>query len=220
MELFLCPADIVRRALCFRVVLRSSVHHAVVSDRSLCQFYRYLIETVKFAYVLSMFVFRQLLIFRSPGQRSVTFFVKTIPSHYLCQFYRYLLDALHTHYLCCSPDTYRFWGHQVKGQSDSDRFCENHFRPSLTHTVVSDLYLCQFYRYLTETLHTHYLCLSSDTYRFSGHQVKATVTVFVKTISGHYLCQFYRYLPELLHTLYLCWSSDTYWFWGHQVSYI
>ena len=49
-------------------------------------------------------------------------------------------------------------------------------------------------------------------------KVKASVTVFVKTISSHYLCQFYWYVFNTLYThlIYQC-GLQTPWFWGHQV---
>ena len=97
-KFFLCPADIVRRALCFWLSFQVPAVHQLVSN-------------------------------------SVSF------AHYLCQFYTYLLATLHTHYLCLSSGTYWFSGHQVKGQGDGDRFCENRFRPGVSHCGFRSLSL-------------------------------------------------------------------------------
>ena len=189
-----CPSE-------FRPSFHPSVCHALVSDHYLCQFYRYLIQTLHTHYLIPMFVFRHLLIFMSPGQRSRQqwpFFCKN-------HFRSLSLSALQISSwdLTYTLPMYLF-GHLFIFRSPGQRSRQQ--LPFLWKPFPVIIFVSFTDIFLRLCIHITYVGLKIIIdFKVTRSKVEATVTVFVKTISAichtvvsdHCLCQFYRYLDLL-----------------------
>ena len=128
-----------------RIVLLSPI----VSYLSLSE--HYLLQILYWDLAYTFFYFQ---VTRSKFKVTVNILGKIISGHYLCQFHRYLLETWLTHYLCFVFR--RLFVFRSPGQRSRQlwSFVWKPF-PVICHTLISDNYLCQFYRFLLATPHTH-----------------------------------------------------------------